>query len=185
MDDSDILELFFARSERAVAELDAKYGRLFHALAGNILADERDAAECVNDAYLGAWNAIPPERPERLAAYICRIVRNLSVRRLRHEHAAKRAGNYALALEELSECLAANETVESELDARELTRSLERFLDTLSDENRAIFLRRYWFADSCADIARRTGLTEKNVGVRLTRLRKQLRKFLEDMEVYV
>ena len=175
MDDSDILELFFARSERAVAELDAKYGRLFHALAGNILADERDAAECVNDAYLGAWNAIPPERPDRLAAYICRIVRNLSVRRLRHEHAAKRAGNY----------LAANETVESELDARELTRSLERFLDTLSDENRAIFLRRYWFADSCADIARRTGLTEKNVGVRLTRLRKQLKNFLEDMEVYV
>lgn len=185
MEDWAILDLFFTRSEYAIVELDAKYGALFHSLALNILNSSQDAEECVNDAYLGAWNAIPPERPERLAAYICRIVRNLSVRRLRHEHAAKRAGNYALALEELSECLAANETVESELDARELTRSLERFLDTLSDENRAIFLRRYWFADSCADIARRTGLTEKNVGVRLTRLRKQLKKFLEDMEVYV
>lgn len=185
MEDWAILDLFFTRSEYAIVELDAKYGALFHSLALNILNSSQDAEECVNDAYLGAWNAIPPERPDRLAAYICRIVRNLSVRRLRHEHAAKRAGNYALALEELSECLAANETVESELDARELTRSLERFLDTLSDENRAIFLRRYWFADSCADIARRTGLTEKNVGVRLTRLRKQLKNFLEDMEVYV
>lgn len=185
MDDAAILDLFFTRSESAIVELDAKYGPLFHTLAYNILSSDRDAEECVNDAYLGAWNAIPPERPERLSAYICRIVRNQALTRRRQERAAKRGGNYAVALSELSECLAAPGRVTDELDAKELSLALERFLDTLSEENRVVFLRRYWFSDSCSKISERVGISEKAVRARLTRLRKQLKKYLEDMEVYV
>ncbi len=185
MEDWDIIDLFFTRSESAIIELDAKYGALFHSLAYNLLGSDEDAEECVNDAYLGAWNAIPPARPKRLGAYICRIVRNTAIVRLRHDGALKRGANRAVAIAELAECVAAPEDVQSALDAKELTHALERFLDTLSEENRAIFLRRYWFSDSCAAIARRTGLSEKNVRVRLTRIRKQLKKYLAEQEVYV
>ena len=185
MDYWDILDLFFTRSEQAIVELDAKYGAIFHALAYNILASREDADECVNDAYLGAWNAIPPERPERLSAWVCRVVRNAALSRRRRDNAIKRGGNYTLALEELEGVLPAPGNVGDELEAKELTREIECFLDTLSEENRVIFLRRYWFSDSLRDIARRTGLSEKAVNVRLTRLRRQLKKYLAEQEVYV
>lgn len=185
MDDWDILDLFFTRSERAIVELDAKYGALFHSLACNILGSREDADECVNDAYLGAWNAIPPERPERLSAWVCRVVRNTALTRRRHDGALKRGGNYAVALDELEGVLPAPGDVGDALEAKELTRAIERFLDTLSEENRVIFLRRYWFSDSLKDIARRTGLGEKAVSVRLVRMRRRLKKYLAEQEVYV
>ena len=185
MEDEQIIELFFQRSEQAIRELDSKYGRVCHALSCRIVNDRRDAEECVSDAYLGVWNTVPPARPSPLLAYLCRIVRNLSLKCWERRGAAKRGGAYTVALEEIEGCVADLRTPEGEAEARELTRAIEGFLDTLTTENRVIFLRRYWFADSCGDIARRVGLTEKNVSVRLTRIRRKLREYLKEREVLV
>jgi len=180
MDDNAILDLFFARDQRAIEALDNKYGGSCRRLSRNILRDPRDAEECVNDAYLGTWNAIPPARPAPLAAFVYRIVRNLSLKRHRDNTAQKRDGRYDAALSELGDSFPAAETPQSLLETRELARLLEQFLDGLSRENRVLFLRRYWFADSYAEIAARMGLSEKAVSSRLTRLRKQLRRFLTE-----
>lgn len=185
MEDEKIIELFFARSEQAIAELDGKYGKMLRALSFRILNDRQDAEECVNDAYLGTWNAIPPNRPQALVGFVCKIVRNLSLKRYEQNTAAKRNGHYDAVLEELEDCLAAPDTVEAQIASRELTELIEGFLSGLSSENRVIFLRRYWFADSYAQIAARVALTEKNVSVRLTRLRKQLREYLMKKGVFV
>lgn len=183
MDDSTILDLFFARDQRAIEALDSKYGSNCRRLSRNILRDPRDAEECVNDAYLGAWNAIPPARPNPLATFVYKIVRNLSLKRHRDNTAQKRDSRYDAALSELGEQFPTAETPESLLAARELARLLEQFLDGLSRENRVLFLRRYWFADPYADIAAHMGLSEKAVSSRLTRLRKQLRRFLTEKGV--
>ncbi len=185
MEDNRIIELFFARSEQAIDELDRKYGKLCRQLSYNILKDQRDAEECVNDAYLGVWNAIPPARPDPLRAYVCKVVRNLSLKLYDRKRAVKRNSEYDVALQELEACLAAPEPAEAELNAKELSRMIESFLDALSEENRVIFLRRYWFADPYAEIAERVGVSEHNVSMRLVRLRKQLRKYLAEREVYV
>ncbi len=180
MDDNAIIGLFFARSEQAIRELDDKYGRVCHRLSYNILSNCQDAEECVNDAYLGVWDAIPPVRPDPLLAFLCRIVRNLSLTRYHADRTAKRGGgSYTVALEELEDCVASPHTVEADLEEKELIRLVEDFLDTLSRENRVLLMRRYWFSDSYEEIAERTGLSEKNISVRLTRIRKQLRNYLE------
>ena len=138
----------------------------------------------MNDAYLGAWNAIPPARPNPLLAFLCRIVRNLSLMRYHADRAAKRSGgSYTVALEELEGCLASPQTVEGNMEEQELIRLVEDFLETLSLENRVLLMRRYWFSDSYGEIAERTGLSEKNVSVRLTRIRKQLRRYFEERGV--
>lgn len=184
MEDNAIIELFFDRSEQAIRELDGKYGKVCHSLSYNILHSSQDAEECVNDAYLGAWNAIPPARPNPLLAFLCRIVRNLSLMRYHGDRAAKRGdGSYTVALEELEDCLASPRTVEGELEEQELVQLIEDFLETLSPENRVLLMRRYWFSDSYGEIAARTGLSEKNVSVRLTRIRKQLRHYFEERGV--
>ena len=183
MDDEKIIELFFMRSEQAIKALDDTYGRACYALSYNILSNHQDAEECVNDTYLGVWNAIPPAKPHPLLAFVLRIVRNISLKRLQHNIAAKRDSRYDVAMEELADCLACETTVEQELAQQELRGIIEAFLDTLSTKNRVIFLRRYWFSDAYEDIARQVGLTEKNVSVRLVRIRKQLRTYLSEREV--
>ena len=183
MDDERIIELFFERSEQAIQALDEKYGRVFHTVSYNILNNRQDAEECVNDAYLGTWNAIPPAKPNPLLAFVCKIVRNISLKRYEQNKAAKRNSHYDVAMEELEECLASTTTIEKEIAERELTEIIESFLDSLSKENRVIFLRRYWFSDTYADIAKQVGLTEKNISVRLTRIRKELREYLLEREV--
>ena len=185
MDDVEIIELFFKRSEQGIAELDRKYGGLCRSLSYNILNDRLDAEECVNDAYLGAWNAIPPVRPELLLPYVARIVRNVSLKAYWRREAAKRSGRYTVALEELEGCVADGHSLEDEIGAKELAHIIGSFLDGLSRENRVIFMRRYWFADSCRDIAALTGLSEKNVSVRLSRMRAKLKQYLIEMEVFV
>lgn len=184
MDDQSIVQLFFERSERALAELDAKYGKLCHTLSRNILNSRQDAEECVNDAYLGVWNTVPPARPDPLRAYLCKIVRNVSLKLYHRKRAEKRNSAYDVAMQELEDCLPAPNTVEAELEAKELARVIEGFLDTLSGENRVIFLRRYWFSDPYADIAKRTGISEKSVSMRLVRIRKQMRQYLVEREVF-
>ena len=185
MVDEKIIELFFERSEQAIKEMDIKYGRVCHNISYNILSDRMDAEECVNDAYLGAWNAIPPARPNPLLTYLCKIVRNLSLKRYYMKEAIKRNSTYDVAMEELEAYLSSPNTVEAEIEARELARIIESFLDTLSVENRVIFLRRYWFSDTYSDIAQRVGLTEKNVSVRLTRTRSKMREYLLERGVLV
>lgn len=184
MDDSAIIELFLGRSEQAIRELDDKYGKVCRSLSYHILRSRQDAEECVNDAYLGVWDAIPPARPDPLPAFLYRIVRNLSLTRYHADRTAKRGGgSYTVALEELEDCLASPHTVEREVEEQGLVRLIEDFLDTLSPENRALFMRRYWFSDSYGEIAARTGLSEKNVSVRLSRIRKRLRRYFEERGV--
>ena len=180
MEDEKILDLFFARSEDAIQELDRKYGPLCRSLSYNIVNSREDAEECVNDAYLGMWNAIPPARPRPLLSYLAQVVRNLSLKAYWKQEAAKRSPSCTAAIQELEACVAGRETVEGEVDARELARAIGAFLDTLTAENRVIFLRRYWFSDSGEAIARQTGLSEKAVSVRLSRIRKKMREYLAE-----
>ncbi len=179
-EDKTIIALFLERSEEAIRELDIKYGRLCRTLSFRITGNEQDAEECVNDAYLGVWNTIPPETPDSLLPYLCRIVRNLSLKVYYRKKATKRNSRYDMAIQELEACLSAPDTVESEIEGKELAHMIESFLDTLTAENRVIFMRRYWFSDSYTDIAKQTGLTEKNVSVRLVRIRKMLKHYLTE-----
>lgn len=185
IDDEKIIEMFFERSEQGIRELDIKYGKICHNLSYNIVNSRQDAEECVNDAYLGAWNAIPPTRPNPLLSYIVKIVRNISLKIYWKKEAAKRSSHYTIALEEIEVYIADTNTVEAEIEARELARIIESFLDTLTVENRVIFMRRYWFSDSCKDIAEFVGLSEKNISVRLTRIRQKMKSYLAEREVFV
>ena len=179
MDDQKIIMLFFERSEQAIVELSAKYGAVCGMIAQNILNNMLDAEECVNDAYLGAWNTIPPNHPDALLAYVCRIVRNLSIAKYHKNTALKRNSIYDVALDELEACLVSEKNVEEELSAKELSGLLDHFLDTLSQENRVLFMRRYWYADSIGDIAKRMNLRDNNVSVRLLRIRRKLKRYLK------
>ena len=178
IDDEKIIEMFFERSEQGIRELDIKYGKICHNLSYNIVNSRQDAEECVNDAYLGVWNTIPPARPNPLLSYIAKIVRNLSLKSYWRKEADKRSGLYTIALQEIESCIADPKAVEDEIEARELARIIGTFLDTLTVENRVIFMRRYWFADSYKDIAEFVGLSEKNVSVRLTRTREKMKQYL-------
>ena len=185
IEDEKIIEMFLGRSEQGIRELDIKYGKVCHKLSYNIVNSRQDAEECVNDAYLGAWNAIPPAKPDPLLTYICKIVRNISLKIYYRKEAAKRNSAYTIAMEEIEACIAGPNTVEAEIDARELARIIESFLDTLAVENCVIFMRRYWFSDSCKDIAEFVGLSEKNISVRLTRIRQKMKSYLAEREVFV
>ena len=185
MEDEAIIDLFFARSEQAIRELDGKYGALCRTLSYNIVGNRQDAEECVNDAYLGAWNTIPPARPRPLLSYLAKIVRNLSLKAYSKREADKRSGRYTVALEELEGVIADSKSVEQELEAKELARHIEQFLDTLSQKERVIFMRRYGYLDAYSDIAKRVGISEKNVSVRLTQIRRKLRQYLQEREVLV
>ena len=179
LDDEGILDLFYERSEQAVAELEQKYGRAVRRTAGNILRDRLDVEECLNDTWLAAWNTIPPQRPDPLVSYVCRIARNLAVKRWRADTAAKRKGNYDLVLDELEECIPSGMDVESEIECRELTAAINRFLETLGHEDRVLFVRRYFFAESVAQLAAMTHASANRTSVRLFRLREKLRNYLQ------
>ena len=185
MEDSKIIELFYQRSERAIMELSQKYGTVCTRIAKNILNNALDAEECVNDAYLGAWNTIPPQKPNPLKTYICRIVRNLSIKRYHSNTSMKRNSFYDAALDELENCIPSGKTVETELSAKELAQIIDDFLDTLDKENRVIFVRRYWYSDSISDIAKRFRMSNNNVSVRLSRTREKLKKYLKKEGVEV
>ena len=177
MDDQSIIRSFFDRSGDAIERLSGKYGRLLYVIASNILADPRDIQECVNDTYLAVWNTIPPENPNPLSSYICRILRNTALKRLRSNAAQCRNSAYDLSLDELASCIP-DTALEDAFRSRELGRSINRFLDTLSKESRIIFLRRYWFGDSVKNIAALTGIKENAVSVRLSRIRSALAQHL-------
>lgn len=178
-EDRRIVALFFARAEQAIVELAETYGNVCTRIARNILKNDRDAEECVNDAYLAAWNTIPPQTPEPLRAYIFRIVRNIAIARYHANTSEKRNSHYDAALEELENCLAASGTVEQELAAEELSAQIDRFLAALDEESRMLFVRRYWYSDSISDLAKRFRASKNNVSVRLSRIRNQLKIYLQ------
>ena len=178
LEDSMIIDLFFERSEQAVAELEQKYGAAVRKAAGNLLRDRLDVEECANDTYLSVWNSIPPQRPGCLGAYVCRIARNQAVSRLRSETAAKRNSGFDLVLDELADCIPSAADVEAEIEGKELAQAVNRFLSTLAYDDRFLFVRRYFFADSIKDIAAEMGRKENRLSVRLFRLREKLRKTL-------
>ncbi len=185
IDDEKIIEMFFGRSEQGIRELDIKYGKVCHNLSYHIVGSRQDAEECVNDAYLGAWNAIPPARPNplfenRSEHFTQNLLEKGSCQTKRPLHDC-----FTIALEEIEACIAAPNTVEAEIEAKELARIIEAFLDTLTTENRIIFMRRYWFSDSYKDIAEFMGLSEKNISVRLTRIREKMKQYLIEREVFV
>ena len=180
MEDKQIIEELFNRKEEALSQLDSKYGRLCFSLARNILGNHEDCEECVNDAYLGVWNSIPPNRPESLMAYLCRIVRNLSLKKYRYNTAEKRNSQMDVAIEELSGILPSGEDVEGQVEAGELTKTLDSFLEQLKQLDRVVFMRRYYFSDPYDVIAADTGLTVKNVSVKLTRIRSRLKTYLAE-----
>ena len=179
MEDNEILELFFARSEQAIAELAAKYGGACRKIAENILKDALDAEECVNDAYLGVWNTVPPKRPECLPGYLFRIVRNLAVKRYRSNTAQKRNSYYDASLDEIADCFPSSSSVEEEIEANELAAVIDGFLATLEKDVRVLFIRRYCFSDPIEDLAKLFGTSKHNISVRLSRLRKRLKKHLD------
>ena len=176
MEDAKILTLFWERNEQALSETKVKYSRLIYSVAHRILRNREDAEECENDTYLAAWTAIPPERPHSLPAYLSGLVRNISISRYRAAHADKRGGGEVLlSLQELDECLPAP----SETDTAALAAALNRFLASLNEQERAIFVLRYWRCDAVGQIARRYGFGQSKVKMMLSRTRDKLRKFLE------
>ncbi len=185
MDDSKIIELFYERSEQAIIELSNKYGSVCTKVANNILNNRQDAEECVNDAYLGAWNTIPPQKPNPLLSYVCRIVRNLAIKKYHSNTAAKRNSIYDVALDELENCFPDSTSVEEEISSVEIVRFIDDFLQTLDKENRIMFVRRYWYSDSISEIAELFHMSKHNVSVHLSRTREKLRKYLIKEGVYL
>lgn len=183
-DDQKIIELYCSRSENAIAETAGKYGRYCNSIAYGILGSREDAQECVSDAYLTAWNAIPPRRPADLGTYLGKITRNLSIDRLRTRSREKRGGGEAsLALDELEEVVAGSDSPENEAVRKELIAALNRFLGELTAQERYVFVRRYWYLDSLTDISEKTGFSGSKVASMLYRLRGRLKKQLIEEEL--
>ena len=177
MDDLQIIELYFQRDEQAVRETDAKYGRLCHRIAYNILGSREDSEECVNDAYMGIWNAIPPARPSNFTAFVCRITRNLSLKRLEFLTREKRSRDVLVSLEELEEVLP-DDRIPQDAGEEELGRLISDFLRTQKEEARNVFIRKYYFFDSVGEIAERYSFTESKVKNMLLHTRNKLKAYL-------
>ena len=186
IDDEKIIELFFERSEQGIRELDMKYGKICHNLSYNIVKQQTGRGGMCQRRLLRRMERHSPGTPEPVAiVIIVKIVRNISLKIYWRKEAAKRSGHYTIALEEIEGCIADQKTVEDEIEARELARIIEAFLDTLTVKERVIFMRRYAYADTYADIAKRVGISEKNVSVRLALIRQKMKQYLIEREVFV
>ena len=176
MTDSEIISLLFSRDEQGLEETKEKYGRLLFSLSKNILSSDEDAAECENDTYFALWKSVPPKEPEPLSAFLCRIVKNLSLKKLREKTALKRTG-VTVVLEELDEAIGCDE-LEKRLDSKRLGALIDSFLDTLDSENRRLFVRRYWFCCDTKKLSEEFGMSENTVHKRLSRTRQKLKAYL-------
>lgn len=181
MDDNTIVELFFERNETALSELSRKYGTFLSKIAERIVCSREDAEVCVNDAYLRAWNTIPPARPNVLKAFVGKLVKCAAVSMLRAEKAKKRgSGEFALVLDEISDCVSGNDSAEDELEKKELINEINDFLKKCREFDRRAFVLRYWHCESVSEIARRLCSSESKVSVSLFRTRGKLREYLEN-----
>lgn len=178
MEDTAIIELYWARNEDALTQTDQKYGTMCRTLAFHILSNRQDSEECVNDTWHRAWNTMPPQRPDSLRAYLGRIVRNLSISRLRQRTAQKRGGIHTLFCE-LEDCLPAPAHVEQDLDAKELAGAISRWLRTLDTDDRVLFVRRYWYGEPLHALASQWGFEPNRMAKRMLKLRRSLKRSLE------
>lgn len=180
MEDSKILALFWQRQPAALEQTEYKYGPMLMGVAYNILASREDSEESVNDTYLAAWNAIPPHRPDSLAAFLCKLTRRIAIDLLRKRESLKRGGSqYMLSLSELSECLPGGENTEQTVEGKLLTAAITEFVKHLPEKTRRVFLGRYYFFDSVQKISGYCGMTQANVKTILHRTRLALREYLE------
>lgn len=184
MEDREIVDLYWRRSEDAIPETAAKYGSYCRIIAYNILTDHEDAEECVNDTWLGAWNSMPENRPARLAPYLAKLTRWLSLTRLRDRNCLKRGGGeLSLSLEELSECLDSGVDTQKQVEQRELTEAIRCFLEGLDEQTRYVFLARYWFMASVQEIGEKFSFSQSKVKSMLMRTRHALRDYLKEEEL--
>ena len=177
MNDDQIIELFWQRNESAIDEMDAAYGRRLHTLSDHILDNYEDAQECVSDTYMKTWDTIPPQRPNYFFAYLAKICRHFALGVLDWKNAAKRKGEVVALTQEMAACIP-DPQHERRLEGEELGKILNRFLESLSYESRVIFLRRYWYLDSIAEISEGLGITQSKVKTQLHRTRAKLHAFL-------
>lgn len=179
MNDAEIIDLFWARSESAITELGKKYDRLARSVAMNILHNRQDTEECMNDSYLGMWNSLPPEKPQVLPAFFTAITRNLALKLYRYRHASKRNA----IMEELTEFVAVTPSPEEEINYT--ADIISNFLSTLDKPSRVLFMRRYYLGESVADAAKALGITENHAGVKLSRMRAKLKKVLVEEGILI
>ncbi len=178
MDDKQIIELYWQRSENALQETSNKYGKLCLNLARNMLWNLEDAQECVNDAYFAAWNTIPPEKPNNLCAFILKITRNLILKKIEYNTAQKRKPDVENTLSEIDNLISDNKNTEHKFEAEELAKSISIFLRTQNSINRNVFIRRYWFYESIADISNQFSISESKAKSMLFRMRNSLKEYL-------
>lgn len=179
MEDERIINLYFERNENAVFETARKYGAMLRGISYNIVGNYSDSEECENDTYYVAWNKIPPEKPRFLAAFLGRIVRNISFDKYDHNKAAKRNTEFDITLSEIENCIVSKASVETELDVKMLSEMISDYLRGISFLKRVIFVRRYWYCDSIGKIASEFDFSESKVKSMLMRIRKNLKKYLE------
>lgn len=185
MEDSQIMDLYWKRNERAIAETSCKYGALCGSIAMNLLSDREDAEECVNDTWIEAWNRIPPQRPENLRAWLCRIVRNISINRWRKNHARKRYHGLDQMLDELEDCIPSPRNVEQEIEDAELGRCISSWLFSLPREDRVLFVLRYWHGRALNELADKWSIPAPRLTKKMYRLRLSLKAALEREEIYL
>ncbi|MEC0090464.1 RNA polymerase sigma factor [Paenibacillus macquariensis] len=179
MNDRDIIQLYFARNESAVEETSKKYKKYCTQIARNILSNVEDSEECVNDTFLGAWEAIPPKSPEKLSSFLGRITRNIALNKYDYYKAKKRNKEFETILDELNDCVSSSDNVESQYEGEQMAESISEFLQSIKEDHRNIFLRRYWYSDSMTDIASRFAISESKTKSILFRIRKKLQIYLK------
>lgn len=186
MEDIEIVELFWKRDEKAIAETQNKYSNYCFSIARNILGNQQDCEEVINDTFLAAWNSIPPHHPLILSTYLGKIARRLSLNKYRRYSAKKRGGqDITVSLSELDECVSDGRSIRDELEEKYLAETIDGFLAGLKESERKIFVCRYWYFEPVQDIARRFGFTESKVKMTLKRTRDRLRDYLEKEGVTV
>ena len=186
MNDSQIVELYWQRDEKAISETQKRYGRYCFSIAHSIIRRHEDAEECVNDTYLAAWNAIPPHRPEILSTFLGKITRRLSLKKIRLMTAKKRGGGaFELSVDELEDCIPSDQRIDEALTMEELTGIINRFVADLPLDERRVFIRRYWYFDPISDIASKYGFGKSKVKMMLKRTRDKLKALLEKEGVFV
>ncbi len=185
MEDKEIIDLYIARSEKAISETDVKYGAYCRKIANNILADICETDECVNDTYFNMWKAIPPTIPKMLKTFVGKVTRNIALNKYEKKKAQKRSnGQVELSLDELSECFDAQGNVEKKIENKETVNALNEFLASLDRNKRIYFMQRYWYFTPIKEIAEQNNISEGSLKTTLCRIRKDLKVFLSEKGLY-
>ena len=179
MDDASIIKLLFERNEKAVEEMKHSYEKLCFYIAGNILSLKEDQEECVNSAYMDVWSSIPPNKPDNLKTYLCKLVKNCALNRKKYNTAAKRNPDFSVSLDELAECIPDGKSIEEKITDEQLGRAISAFLRNQPEKYRKVFVRRYWYSETVEDIAEFYGMNAKTVATYLFRVRKKLKTYLQ------